>query len=373
VRLRRFSVAGFRNLATQELTVGDGLTLVVGANGMGKTSLLEAISVLGNLTSFRPGPASGWFRHGGHAFSVGGLLERDGAAVELRQEARLGRTVSRSLYRGGRRLGVGEYLGLFPVTSLSGYDRQVVWGPPEERRRLLNRVSYYISPEVLNLLQRYRRALAQRNALLVRGAVDDEFEAFEHDLAVLGGAIIRHRMEALHALEKHLTGELEALGWSADRPNLRYHCGDGVTVADPATTVTSLRAVLTGSRRRDRIRGHTTVGPHRHDVVIAVQGAVARDVLSAGQGKLLATALKLAAVKVLNRATGRAPMVVFDDVDAEFDSEVLERVITRLALGEQAIVSSAHEEVLRRRLRAGAFWRVDAGVVAVANAERSEA
>ena len=87
--------------------------------------------------------------------------------------------------------------------------------------------------------------------------------------------------------------------------------------------------------------------------------------LSAGQGKLLATGLKLAAMAVVGRERGRRPLVVFDDVDAELDAAVLQRVLARLRDGGQALLSSAHEEMMLPRLTGGAVWRMNAGVVDV--------
>jgi DNA replication and repair protein RecF len=105
------------------------------------------------------------------------------------------------------------------------------------------------------------------------------------------------------------------------------------------------------------------VGPHRHDLQLTVHGAPAREILSAGQGKLLATGLKLAAMALVGAERGRSPVVVFDDVDAELDAGVLRRVIARLESAGQALLSSAHEEMMLPRLTLGAVWRMNAGTV----------
>jgi DNA replication and repair protein RecF len=365
VLLNRISLIGFRNLSAQELEFCPGLTVVVGPNGSGKTNLLEALAVLGNLASFRPGPPLAWVQRGARGFTLTGAVVRAGAPVELRQEARAGRTLARSLFRGARRLGAAEYLELFPVTTLSGHDRQLVWGAPEDRRRFLDRLCFQLHPEALPALQRYRRALRQRNALLGGGGRDDEFEAFEHNLAFLGARIVGFRQAAVDGLERHLGEELEAVGWALSRPVLRYNSPDGVAVAEPATLAARLRAALAASRRRERARGHTAVGPHRHDLALTVQAAPAREVLSAGQGKLLATALKLAAMALVMEVRGPTPTVVFDDVDTELDAAVLRRVLGRLQGGAQALLSSAHEEMVLPRLAGGTVWRMHAGTVEV--------
>ncbi len=107
------------------------------------------------------------------------------------------------------------------------------------------------------------------------------------------------------------------------------------------------------------------MGPHRHDLQLTVHGAPAREILSAGQGKLLATGLKLAAMALVGDQRGRTPIVVFDDVDAELDAEVLRRVLVRLERAGQALLSSAHEEMMLPRLTRGTVWRVSAGTVDV--------
>ncbi len=369
--LRRFRVVGFRNLETQDLAAVGGLTVVLGENGAGKSNLLEALSVFGNLASFRSGPAAAWFRTGARGFTLEGTVERGGALVEVRQQATLGSTAARDLFRGGRRLDAAEYLALFPVVSLSSSDRMLVWGAPEERRRFLDRLSFHLKPEALAVMQGYRRALAQRNALLTCGGRSDEFDAFEHDLARLGAAIVGFRAAALAELEAFFAGELEAFGWSLGKVNLSYHCTDGVAVADPPTTAAGLRAALVRSRRRDRARGYTTIGPHRHDLGLGVGGRTARQALSAGQGKLLATALKLATTMLLDRAKGQSPMVVFDDADAELDAGALRRLFDRLSLRGQSVVSSAHEAMVRPHLAGARVWRMQAGRVVVDGPERS--
>jgi DNA replication and repair protein RecF len=129
------------------------------------------------------------------------------------------------------------------------------------------------------------------------------------------------------------------------------------------TAASRLRAALVRSRARDRSRGYTLVGPHRHDLQVATQGTLAREVLSAGQGKLLVTALKLAAVAVLEHVQGRRPTVIFDDVDAEFDVRALTSVLARLSGRGQVLVSSARGELILPRLAAAEVWHVRDGEV----------
>lgn len=362
--LRALTVINFRNLHAQELTFPPGLVAVLGPNGAGKTSLLEAIAVLGNLASFRSGPGLSWVKHGASGFRLTALVARAGTQFHLTVTARVGRGLHRQLFRGGRRLAAAEYLSLFPVMAFSSADRQLIWGGPEERRRFLDRLAFYLRPETYLVLQSYRQALRQRNTALQRNASDAELAAFEQQLALLGSRLLHLRLAALAALEEAFLQELASLEWSHARPVLRYNDTDGATPGTPVEVAGRLRLSLARSRQRERVRAHTLVGPHRHDVEIVLAGAPAREVVSAGQGKLLATAMKLAALAVVERMRSQTPMVVFDDVDAELDATALARVLRRLAARGAAIVSSAHGAMITPCLLDATLWEIRAGLVA---------
>jgi DNA replication and repair protein RecF len=361
--LLKLTIRGFRNLQPLELAVPPGAVLVLGPNGAGKSNLLEAVAVLGNLVSFRHAPPSAWVQRGGDGFALEATIERSGSPVQIGQSGRLAGRLLRSLHRGGRRLDAAEYLDLFPVATFSADDRQLVWGPPEERRRFLDRLAFQLHPETLPVLQRYRRALRQRNAILQGAAAEDQLTAFERDLSLLGARLSHLRLQVIAELEPALQEELGALAWSLPRLNLRYHYPDGELAGDPATSAARIAARLAKLRRAERTRGHTMVGPHRHDLQLAVSGQPARDTVSAGQGKLLATALKLAALRVVTRVRQMAPTVIFDDIDAELDADVLARVVARLSAARQLLLSSAHAELVARLVRADAIWQVANGVL----------
>ncbi|MGV8041762.1 MAG: DNA replication/repair protein RecF [Thermoanaerobaculaceae bacterium] len=369
--ISRLRARGFRNLADQELQLEAGLTLLGGPNGAGKSNLLEAVTVLGNLSSFRPTSPAQLVCWGQEGYALGGVVQRAGAEVEVRQDARLGRYLARSLWRGARRLAMGEYLQLCPVAPLSGYDRALVVGVPEDRRRFLDRLVFHLHPEALRLLQQYRRALRQRSELLASGGGDDATEAFEEVLASSGARLIDLRLLALRLLGDRLEVELEELGWPTVRPQVRYHAPDGLGGPDATQLGARIRSALARMRRVDAQQRRTSVGPHRHDLAISVGGAPAREALSAGQAKLLAVALRLAALAVLEQRLGSSPVVVFDDVDAELDASTLGRVLARLTGRAQVLISSARPEIVLPVVKGGAVWWVESGRVKTGGAERS--
>lgn len=369
--LRTLLQRGFRNLSPWEVDVPVGMVAVVGPNGAGKTSLLESVSVLGNLTSFRPGTPADWIQRGAPGFELAADLLHGETVVRLVQRLAERPGAVRQLFRGSRRLGSGEYLSLCPVATFFSYDSGLIAGGPQERRRFLDRLAFHLHSETLLISQRYRRALAQRNALLRGNGTDSELEAFENDLAFLGGRLVVLRRRVIAGLQPLLAAELEALSPSLLRPFLRYNAADEAGEGDATAVAARLRGLLQRERRRDRRDGLTRVGPHRHDLEVTVQGFPARTMLSAGQVKVLAIALKFAALGMIAQARGEVPTVVFDDVDAELDGGVLVRVLKRLASCPQALISTAHEDMVVPRLSDATLWRMDAGTVHANGGERS--
>jgi DNA replication and repair protein RecF len=361
VSIRTLTVRGFRNLEDCSLDLPPGLLVITGNNGAGKTNLLEAVAVLGNITSFRPAALASLVRHGAPGFSLQATVDHSGVAVELRHEGRLTHTTGRSFFRGVRRLSAGEYLRVQPVATLSSLDRQLVLGSPEDRRRFLDRLVFHLHPDALTVMQTCRQVLRQRGQLLIRPDNDPELDAFDHTLAAYGSQLVALRLKVLALLIPALATELEGLGWSLRVPGVRYHSPDGVADSDQATLAQRLIVALGRARRSDRRFGHTSVGPHRHDVLLTLGGVGVREALSAGQAKLLATALKLAAVRVLQERRGSVPTLVFDDVDAELDAGVLSRLLTRLRGVGQVLVSSAHQEMIMNHLGSATVWSVTAG------------
>ncbi|MCS7182709.1 MAG: DNA replication and repair protein RecF [Thermoanaerobaculum sp.] len=342
-----FSCRFFRSFSHFTWSPPPGLAVLAGPNGAGKSNLLEALAVFGNLSSFRPGPPASWVQHGQQGFYLKGELRGPLGFFVLEQEARLGHTLQRALRRSGRRLVPAEYLTLFPVATFSSHDRELILGPPQTRRRFLDRLAFHLQPQHLDVHWRFRRALRQRNAAL-SGGHREALDAFEGELARWALQLVESRLFALRQLTTALEAELERLGWLLPKPLLRYHAPEGLAASTGGEQ--DLRHTLRRSRPLELARGHTLVGPHRHDVAVTLSGRPARELLSAGQVKLLATALRLAAVVVTTSRRKVAPLVVFDDVDAELDGGVLTPLLQRLAaLAPQVVVSTAHPEVVLPR------------------------
>jgi len=357
--VHNLSTSGFRNLEPATSTWSCGINLILGSNGQGKTNLLEALSVLCNLRSFRVHRWGGVVRHGDLQFRVAGEVHGKTGRRRLEHILRTGPPIERLLLVDGHRSSVPEYLAVCPVFTLTTADRELVSGRPQIRRQFLDRCAFLLDTEVFAILNVYRRLLKQRNAALASGAPDDELLVWEPQLARAAGQLVEHRHSAVERLRPvflEMYRELGAGGFP--EVTLKYR---GEAAESPTDSLQKLedlyRERYNATRARDRQAGYTLAGPHRHDLTLFADGRPVRDVLSSGQTKVVAAALRLATVAVLEHERGEQFPVLVDDVDAELDPAMLNRLGRTLAQAEQVFVSSAGtRDVISQLASARTVW-----------------
>jgi DNA replication and repair protein RecF len=337
----------FRNLADHTLSWAPGVTLVVGGNGQGKTNLLEAVAVLGNVRSFRTVRARRLVRHGEVGFRLRGVVRSGSDEVEIKQVVESGQEPRRSLTVNRVEVELGDYLATFPVFVLAPGDRELVVGGPELRRAFVDRVAFLLRPDHLAALRSYARALRQRSAALLAGASDSELEGWERQLACHGARVVTNRCHAVATLDAVFGPLYEAIG-HRDRPPLSVSYRGDLEALGEADLERAYRQRYNENRVRDRGAGMTFDGPHRHDLALRAGGRAVRDVLSSGQTKVVAAALRLASLAVVETARDAALPLVIDDVDAELDGEAVERLMTWVGDRRQTSVSSVNERLAGR-------------------------
>ncbi len=368
MRLRSLTTANFRNLAQATVEWSPELNLIVGDNGQGKTNLLEAISVLTTLYSFRTRRMQGLVQHGQGQFLLAAEIRLAGARRALEQVVSLGPPLTRQLTVDGSRATTADYIGICPVFAITGASQQVVAGPPILRRRFLDRYAFLLDPETLDEVRVYQRTLRQRNAALARSAGDDELAAWEGRLATAAAALTLRRAAAAERL-----ASMFAASYAGCRGKSFPDVGLGLVTAPWLNLQNSLEIVeesyrkrYNETRARDRRVGSTVEGPHRHDVRFDVDGRPVRDVLSSGQTKVVATALLLAAVETVEQSRGEPLPVVIDDVDAELDREVFARLKDQLFGERQLFLSSARPEAVGTLAQSSSTFRMDSGQCSLA-------
>jgi DNA replication and repair protein RecF len=364
VQVRTLWLTDFRSYSSAQLDLAPGLTALVGANGEGKTNLLEALAWLATLSSFRGAPTDALVRRGASFAVVRALAEREGR--ELLIEAQIqpsGRSrvlVNRQPLRRAR-----DLLGSLRVSVFTPDDLAIVKDGPGERRRFLDDALVSLHPRNDALRGAVDKVLRQRNALLKQtGGRLDEAAAFTLDvwdakLAEAGAALAAARLDLLDRLGPGLGATYDAL---ARRPALvaaRYEAawlpaagaargvdGEGRGGA-PATSVpeadlaAALSAALAAARSDDVRRGVSTVGPHRDEVALSIGGAPTRTQASQGEQRTLALALRLAVHHVVTAAAESPPVLLLDDVFSELDPERSAALLAHLPAGQTLLTTAS--------------------------------
>jgi len=313
VSLAFVSAENVRCIEKAELELHGALNLIWGANGSGKTSLLEAIFMLGRGRSFRTRNTERLIRHGCSELIVFGRTlgepERTlgvRAALGTKTVAKVGGVFVASL---------AELSGVFPVQVLDPGIHKLVEESGLARRRWLDWATFHVEHGFVETWTRYRRALQQRNAALRKDPV--QALAWEPELSERGEALSQVRRRTLERLQPYWSDMVVAL---TEVPvELRY--------AQGWPRETTLEDALRASRARDQSRGVTHYGPHRDDVQVRIDGRPARQIASRGQQKLMAAAMVLAQLQMLRGDLSAIPTLLLDDPAAELDAGHLEAFI----------------------------------------------
>ena len=323
MRLSRLDVDGLRSLREVRVAPCPGFNLVTGPNGSGKTSLLEAIYLLGHGRSFRSRHAREVVRNGGDGLALFAEVAAD--AGEEAERHRVGLEWQRS---GAQRIRLdgaaarasSELARLLPMMVVNADGQRVLGDGARERRALMDWLLFHVEQGYHGLLREYRRALLQRNAGLKRSS-PAELSVWTEALADAGERLNRMRESRLPALLESVAERVGNLvGIEVECRFSRGWPGDG-----------SLAAALESAVAADRQREYTRVGPHRADLVLRVDGRPAHRMLSRGEGKLLVYALALSQVVEVSSATGRMPLLLLDDLPAELDEANRRRFLQHLA------------------------------------------
>lgn len=337
MRVARLWLTDFRNYTSADVALpAEGLTVVVGGNGEGKTNLLEAIGYLATLHSFRGAPTEALIRSGATSAVVRAEGDRDGRRLLVEAEiAAAGR--SRALVNQQPLRRTRDLLGAFRVTVFAPDDLDLIKGGPGSRRTYLDELLVALQPRHAELQADVERILRQRTALLkqaggrLSGEIITTLDVWDERLADKGAALAAAREALIVDIEPELTKAYDQVAHSAAATSATYvrSWADG-----------SLAAALAAARDTDVRRCVTTVGPHRDELQLTVNGLPARTHASQGEQRSLALALRLAGHAVVSEAIGSPPTLLLDDVFSELDPARSEALLAHLPVG-QALLSTA--------------------------------
>ena len=371
----------FRSYESVDLPLQAGVTTFVGANGQGKTNLVEALEYLSTMSSHRvasevPLVRSGAIRAVVRAKVVAGLDDPRQLTLEL--EINPGKANRAKLNRSPLRQ-AREIVGVLRTVLFSPVDIAIVKGDPSERRRFLDDLIVTRWPRLAGVRADYERILKQRNTLLkslsgrFRGGAppaDSEatLEVWDTHLARTGGELLEARLVTLADLAPHVSKAYADIAPTNNDAAAEYRASvdlDSTRDAEQPTARANLSAALTAGmaeRRAEEIqRGVSLVGPHRDDIVLSLGMLPAKGYASHGESWSFALALRLGGFHLL-RADGVEPVLMLDDVFAELDSVRRERLASAVRVAEQVFVTAAVGADVPELL-AGQRFRVAGGEV----------
>lgn len=335
MRLETLRIQGLRCLSQVELQLAPGINVFVGANGAGKTSVLEAAFLLSHVRSFRTGAKDALQQRGANELSIFAQMQyADGRTSRLG----LGRSAARWEARvDGATVPVGQLVRACAVVCFDPGAHALIAGGAEERRRYLDWGVFHVEHAFLTAWRRYQRALKQRNSLLRSGSVLDDalFAPWETELAQTATLIDQQRQDYVDRLRPQLQASVAGLLPELGKLELRYRRG----WADAQ----SLQELLRDQRSRDLARGHTTLGAHRADWSLAFEHAPWREHLSRGQEKLTALACVLAQAQLYAADCGEWPVVCLDDLASELDQAHQNAVVAQLSAARAQVLLSGTE------------------------------
>ncbi|MFI6702301.1 DNA replication/repair protein RecF [Streptomyces sp. NPDC050509] len=386
MHVTHLSLADFRSYARVEVPLDPGVTAFVGANGQGKTNLVEAVGYLATLGSHRVSSDAPLVRMGAERAVIRAAVTQGERSQLVELELNPGRA-NRARINRSSQVKPRDVVGIVRTVLFAPEDLALVKGDPGERRRFLDELITARSPRMAGVRSDYDRVLRQRNTLLKsaamarrhggRGMDLSTLDVWDQHLARAGAELLAQRVDLIATLQPLTDKAYEQLAPGGGPVTLEYRSSAGGPGGDEAAgppgpgepaagssrdeLYAHLLAALAEVRKQEIERGVTLVGPHRDDLVLKLGRLPAKGYASHGESWSYALALRLASYDLL-RAEGNEPVLVLDDVFAELDARRRERLAELVAPGEQVLVTAAVDDDVPGVL-AGARFMVAEGAV----------
>jgi DNA replication and repair protein RecF len=381
--VRHLSLADFRSWPAAEVDFEPGPNVLVGANGQGKTNLIEALGYVASLTSHRVSTDAPLVRYGAERAVVRCALVAGGRELRVELEISPGRA-NKAKLNGVAQPRVRDVLGALRCVLFAPEDLAIVRGDPGERRRFLDDLVVARSPRMAGVRSDYERVLRQRGALLKsagasrrggggdRDAVAATLDVWDAHLAEHGSELLAARLAAVEALRPHAVAAYAQVAPASAELTLHYasalaevlpELGDDLVPGRDALQA-ALLTELARRRPAELERGVNLVGPHRDELELGIGSLPVRGYASHGEGWSVALSLRLASYELLrgDAPAEAEPVLLLDDVFAELDAGRREQLALVASKAEQAIVTAAVASDVPEQL-AGTSHRVGDGAV----------
>lgn len=342
MQLTRLTLLNFRNYQQAEVKFHNGVHIIYGENGSGKTSILEAIYYLALTKSFRTTIDKNLILNTEDMFRIQGEFrtsQEQAINSMIAYTPEMGKTLT---VNGQKSSKFSDYIGDVPVVLLHPADLSLSQGGPSQRRRFLDILLSQSSKLYLHHLIQYNRSLRQRNRLL-SNAEGKKFDlqllkSWEENLINHGVEIIRRRSETAVQLSGQVKNYYQELSRKEDnvkivyRSNLQQQEGEELSQA--------FQRVFDQKRSQEQEYGTTLFGPHRDDLLFLLNGKPMKDYASQGEHKTFIIALKLAEFHHLEQQRLQPPILLFDDIFGELDADRIHQMLQKLSNIGQVFVTT---------------------------------
>jgi len=339
VIIQHLELTNFRNYAATTIDLTSGVTAVVGNNGQGKTNLVEALGYLATLKSFRGVPTEALIRTGCESAVLRAtVVHADGREVLIETElVRTGR--NRSLVNKQRLARSRDLLGVVRTTVFSPEDLELVKAAPSVRRDFVDDALVALQPKLDVLCSEIEKVLRQRNSLLKQAGgrlssdIASTLDVWDAKLAELGNELGDERSRLIAQISPRVSKAYEELAEKATPIGLVY---------EPEWRRIGLANELQTCRLDDIRRGTSTVGPHRDDIDLLINGLPARTHASQGEQRTLALAMRLAVHRMVTEEFGSPPVLILDDVLSELDPGRAAALLRHFPEGQVLITTAGY-------------------------------
>ncbi|CCV63582.1 DNA replication and repair protein RecF [Alteracholeplasma palmae J233] len=325
--IKKLELKQFRNHLTKTIEFNKNLVYLVGPNGSGKTSILESIYFASTTKSHRTNNEKEMIQEN-QPFSIIKLK-----TVTNDFQIVLSDTGKRAFINQVEKRKISDYIGHFKVVMFSPEDLSLIKGSPSDRRKFMDLELMQLYPSYLQTLSQYKKVLKQRNLLLKKIKIDDDYTFLNilgEQLLELGEVLISKRKAFLEELQEELNKAYKL--FSNYQTTIQYI---------PYLTKEKMIEHFTKKQKYDIINQTTMAGPHKDDFIILFNEKIANAFASQGEQRLIMIALKLALLKLIQKHENKEIVLLLDDVLSELDDQIQKTILEQLPKNQQIIISSA--------------------------------
>ncbi len=336
MKIGSVQINNFRNYSSCSVEFGEGINLICGKNGQGKTNLVDSVLVASLGGSPRTHHDEEMVMQGQETCSVKVVVKKNYGNVEIDYNL----LPEKTFYINGSPVKkLSELFGNLVTVYFLPKQLEIVTGGPQERRDFMDNDISQLSGKYYNFVQRYNKVLFQRNKLLKNTydhkAILDQIDIWDEQLASLAAPIIRTRKNFIAKLATPANAALEELSRKGERLSIEYVGAKGTTTEEIKQ---ELLSALKQNLAKDMELGYTSLGPHRDDIKLELNGKDCKIFCSQGQQRSVVLALKLGELRLFEAELGEAPVLVLDDVFSELDSARQKRLYNLIS-GYQTLLT----------------------------------